>query len=259
MTNCLVKKFPYNTLFGKLVRLPLRLIPKTAIFTVKTGINRGMKWIIGSSVHGCWIGNYETEKQAIVKQLIKPGVTVFDIGGNAGFYTLAFSRLVGKGGHVWTFEPFAENIRNLLDHVRLNQLSNVKIMQTAISEKEDIVDFQIAEHNAMGKMARGGSVYKVSTFSLDYLIANGNVPIPDVIKMDVEGAESLVLSGALKMLSLNKTVLMIALHGEVQRRECYQILDQLGYKIFLLNRQPITAVDQLTEDEIYASPYDVSL
>jgi hypothetical protein len=72
---------------------------------VKLGPIRGMRWRIGSSVHSCWLGSYEAAKFAVVARAVRPGMTVFDIGANAGYYTLLFSRLVGQRGNVVAVDP----------------------------------------------------------------------------------------------------------------------------------------------------------
>ncbi len=219
---------------------------------MRSGINRGMKWIVGSSIHGCWLGTYELEKQSIIKRFVRPGMTVFDIGANVGFYTLAFSRLVGEEGHVWAFEPLAENASNILRHVNLNKLDNVTFLQAAVSDRNGIVGFNIGESNSIGSISQANALYKIPTIALDRLIADGVIPIPDLIKMDVEGAESLVLSGAKELFSRKKTTLFIALHSDDQQRKCAEFLRSSGYEIHLLDGQ--TAVGELTSDEIYATP-----
>jgi hypothetical protein len=87
-----------RTLLGKVLRLPLRLLPKGMAIPILRGSAKGLKWIVGSSNHGCWLGTYELEKQVALERFVKPGMTVYDIGAQAGFYTLFFSRLVGGGG-----------------------------------------------------------------------------------------------------------------------------------------------------------------
>ena len=116
-----------------------------------------MRWVVGSSTHGCWLGHYELEKQAVVSALVKPGMKVFDVGANAGFYTLAFARLVGNHGHVWAFEPLAENVQNLRRHVALNELANVTIVQAAVSRVAGVANFAVAENNSMGRLAEEGN------------------------------------------------------------------------------------------------------
>lgn len=244
-------KIPPSSTLGTILRLPLKLLPKGAVVRVRSGLNKDMRWIVGSSVHGCWLGLYELEKQLAIEPFVKPGMTVFDIGANAGFYTLAFSRLVGSEGHVWAFEPFAENANNLLRHIRLNGLSNVTLMQTAVAGQSGMNGFRIGANNSTGQVSEE-ELYKVPTVSLDGLLESGTVPIPDVIKMDVEGAESSVLEGSKALIEAKRTTLFIAPHSEDEMIRCRKILESRGYWIFLLNSS--TSGDQRSRDDIYALP-----
>ena len=238
---------------GRILRFPLRLVPKRSVVTVRAGINEGMRWVAGSSVNGCWLGHYEHEKQGLVRRLVSPGMKVFDVGANAGFYTLAFSRLVGDQGHVWAFEPFAENASNLLRHLALNQINNVTLIQAAVARGPGITGFDIARNNSMGAISGGSKGYLVPTVGLDSLIQGGTLPLPDLIKMDVEGAESLVLEGAKELLERGTVSLVIALHGDQQMRACISLLNRSGYEAFRLDGQPVAADGDFV-DEIYAMP-----
>lgn len=90
-----VSKIDSKSLRGKLLRLSLRLVPPGTIVPILSGGLRGKKWIVGSSIHGCWLGTYEYEKQVIFSNSVSPKSTGFDIGGNVGFYTLLASKRVG--------------------------------------------------------------------------------------------------------------------------------------------------------------------
>jgi FkbM family methyltransferase len=243
---------PRNTFVGRLLRLPLRFIPRRQVMTVRSGLNVGCHWIAGSSTHGCWLGVYELDKQELVRQLVRPGMKVLDIGANAGFYTLAFARLVGASGHVWSFEPLASNVHHLLQHVELNDLHNVTIVQTAISDKSGLVGFQIHESNAMGAMSASSEAYCVPAVSLDDLLRNKWIEMPDLIKMDVEGAEALALSGASEILSKRECTWVISLHGAGPAKRCGEILRAAGYEIRLTNGE--LASEEITTDEIFAVP-----
>lgn len=248
-----MKQIPSTTLLGRIMRLPLRLVPPNAVITVRKGLNKGMKWVAGASTHGCWLGIYESDKQSAIRKFVSPGMHVFDIGANAGFYTLAFSRLCGAKGSVWAFEPFAANVSNLLHHVKLNGLANVTVIQAAVTDRKGLVGFRISESNAMGAVSETAEAYKVPTIHLDDFISEFAVPVPDLIKLDVEGAESMVLEGARNLLAQRKTALFVALHGEQQVRRCTEILRAAGYDIFLLSGERV--VDpQFVGDEIYAIP-----
>src|SRR5256885_1092969 len=84
-----------DRLLGKLARAPLHLIPSKAVLPILQGPGRGLRWIVGSYNHGCWLGSYEYEKQVVLQRLVQKGNVVYDIGAHVGFFTLIFSRLVG--------------------------------------------------------------------------------------------------------------------------------------------------------------------
>jgi FkbM family methyltransferase len=239
---------------GKLLRLPLRLLPKKQMLPVLSGINKGYKWRVGSHIHSCWIGTYEREKQDVCAGLVHRGMTVYDIGAQAGFYSLAFSKLVGDSGHVYSFEPLAENCANLVDHLRMNGIKNVTVHQMAVSEQSGIVDFQIAESNAMGSITNEQGFYRVCAVALDTCIEKGVLPpLPDLVKMDVEGGESRVLRGAVRLLSQGRTIWLVALHGQQQKQECWEILRGHNHAIYRLDGVQVFYPSEMP-DEIYALP-----
>jgi len=84
------------------------------------------------------------------------------------------------------------------------------------------------------------------------------VPAPDLIKIDVEGAEYLVLEGARLLLSQQKPMLFIALHGAEQKRRSQKALERLDYQIFDLDGSALNT-PVLQDDEIYAMPKLASL
>lgn len=213
---------------------------------IRHGPARGMKWITGSSIHGCWLGTYELAKQIALQRFVKPGMVVYDIGAQAGFYTLFFSRLVGEAGRVYAFEPCPYEAHFLVNHVRINELANVRIVQAAVGERTGLVGMTIDRGMTQNQICnRSESVLAVPAVTLD---RSGLEP-PDLIKMDVEGAESLVLKGARDTLCNARPVVFIALHGPEQRAECVGILRSSGYGIYSLKGQPLDKASPT--DEIY--------
>jgi FkbM family methyltransferase len=235
-----------------LLRLPLRAIPRASVFRVRSGINKGMRWVVGSSVHGCWLGHYELEKQAAVRRLVRPGMKVFDVGANAGFYTLAFARLAGEGGHVWAFEPFAENARNLRRHVELNGLGNVTVVQAAVADRAGDAAFAAGASNSEGRLAEGGRD-RVPTVSLDDYCAQAGIGCPDLIKFDIEGGEGVALRGAARVLAQRKATILLALHGREQEMTCVPLLRGAGYELRYLDGRP-AGDPPLESDDVVASP-----
>jgi hypothetical protein len=132
-----------SSLLGKIIRLPLTLIPKNQSMPILQGRLKGKRWIAGSHIHGCWLGGYEQEKQELFSSIVKPGsIVVFDIGANVGFYSLLASVLTGPTGHLFAFEPLPRNLRFLRRHLQLNDLDNVTVIDAAVSRENGEVRFE---------------------------------------------------------------------------------------------------------------------
>ncbi len=250
MLHALTKLHP-QSLLGAFVRLPLKLIPHGHVTVIRRGINKGRRWVVGSSIHGCWLGTYEYEKQALLSRLLRPGMVVWDVGANAGFYTLAFSRLVGAAGKVYAFEPLAENAKNLLTHVRLNCIENTHIVQAALAERTGLIGFSVAASNSMGRISQQASSYLVPTITVDGFLAHFPEARPDLLKIDIEGAESSLLSGASQLLCDSAPEIVLALHGETQSHKCVELLHSYGYLLYYLDGLSADSMP-LKSDEIYA-------
>jgi len=139
-------------------------------------------------------GLYEPGTTSICKRLVRPGMHVVDVGANVGYYTLLFSKLVGPDGTVYAFEPHPE-INQLLKH-NTKRRKNIIILQKAISNVNGEVEFYFS------KRTRSHGLYvpqefkigstKVEAVCLDDFLGNKQC---DLIKIDVEGAEPLVIKG----------------------------------------------------------------
>jgi len=212
----------HRTIAGRLLRSPLRAIPNGIVVRVFGGINRGMRWITGAgTTSGCWLGMYEEDHFLAIRKLVRPGMVVYDLGANAGFYTLALAKLVGASGRVFSFEPDARNTYLLRRHVDLNNLRNVTVVQAAVGSATGLVPFtgwEIVEKSA----------YLVPSISLDEFIDAGN-PVPDFIKMDIEGAEAAALTGARGLLARARPNWLMATHTEQLTASCKATLKQSGY------------------------------
>ncbi len=232
---------------GRVLRLPLRLLPEKKTMAIRQGPAAGMKWIVGSADHGCWLGTYELAKQRALGRFVRPGMTVYDIGAQAGFYTLCFSRLVGPTGTVYAFEPCAYEARYLLDHIQMNALRNVRVIQAAVWKSSGMAAMTTDRGQTQNSISSGTeSILQVPTVALDDL----HFPPPDLVKMDVEGAESAVIEGARRMLERRRPVVFVALHGAEQRRACVRLLRQSSYQLFELNGR--LRAERSESDEIYA-------
>ena len=90
---------------------------------------------------------HELTEIEFLKQIIKNGDTVLDLGANIGVYTLIFAKLVGKSGHVFAFEPDPTNFEILSKNVVENKHENVTLVQKAVSEKNDKIKLFVSKRN----------------------------------------------------------------------------------------------------------------
>jgi FkbM family methyltransferase len=218
-----------DTLVGKIVRYPLRILPRDLIVPILQGPLRGKKWIAASHLHSCWLGSYELEIQKRVVKEVKSGDVFYDVGANVGFYSLLAATLIAPG-RVYAMEPVPANLGYLRKHLELNRVDNVEVFETAICDQVGSTFFEVEATRAMGRIAAGGGV-RVATSTLDALLREGKIAPPDCIKMDIEGAESRALLGAQECFERYRPKLFLALHGREVHDECCRLLSSWKYEI----------------------------
>ena len=236
-----------DTLLGKLLRLPLKLLPANMAVPILQGPMRGMRWIVGSGDHGYWLGSYELGFQRMFALKIKTGEIVYDIGAHVGYYTLLASRNVGPEGHVYSFEPLPRNAQFIERHLRINRLHNVTFKQVAVSDHAGRVQFGGGVSSSTGRIIPQGEL-EVQAVKLDDLLSSGEIEPPRVMKIDVEGAEGAVLQGSLSLLKEYGPQIFLATHGEPARQDCIGFLHELGYSL-----EPLNAMGADGASEFFAS------
>jgi FkbM family methyltransferase len=236
-----ISKTDIETPLGKLLRFPLKLIPNKTVLPILQGPLKGKRWIKGSGTNGCWLGTYELDKQVLFSKYIKPGMIVFDVGANVGLYSLLASVLTGVKGKVFSFEPLPTNIFYLNSHIELNGLKNVSVSDKAISDKVSKVRFNFGDNRSSGHISIKGEI-EVETTSLDEFIKAGN-PLPDLIKMDIEGAEFDALVGAKELLKNKRPVIFLATHSNELRAKCLKLLAECGYSVATIDKKPLDVSD----------------
>lgn len=215
---------------GRMLRLPLRLIPRSMTMPILQGPGRGFRWIVGSYNHGCWLGSYEFEKQVVLKGLVTPGDVVYDVGAHVGFFTLILARLVGATGMVYSFEPLDRNYRYLLEHIALNGLTNVVAVRAAIGPRTGVGQFQAGPHSATGKLTPEGSV-ECPVYNLLEYIASYQLKPPTLIKMDIEGEEARVVPSILDYIAPRRVKLLVSTHSDEITSDLAGMLASRGYRV----------------------------
>jgi FkbM family methyltransferase len=239
---------PRDRLTGKLLRLPLSLLPDEMVVPVMQGPIRGKKWIVGSGNHGCWLGSYEAQKVKAFADALRGKRVVYDLGANVGYYSLIASVLLGRVGHVIAFEPDIQNIVFFRRHLSLNDINNIQIVDAAVSDQSGTAVFRQEPGRSMGRLSEDGGV-TVRTIALDDFIRESCVPAPDVMKIDVEGAEMCVLRGAERTLAEVQPLIFLATHAARLQQESRAFLSSLGYTLM-----PIRSGSLEISDELIALP-----
>jgi FkbM family methyltransferase len=185
------------------------------------------------------------EDEIIEHFILKEGDIVVDIGAHIGLYTIIASKHVGLKGKVVAIEAEPGNFEILTSNTKLNQLTNVISLNSAVSSKEGKVKLYMPYeelghtkyHSIM--LERVGEAEKtfveVNANTLDNLLPQNGIEEVNWIKIDVEGAEYEVLKGAAKSLSKSKEIaLLIEIHNLGGINFYQQIIDFLrsyGFKI----------------------------
>ena len=180
-----------------------------------------------SGVHTYWRGIYEPELARALQQVVEPGMTCFDCGANAGYFTLLLSKLTGPTGKVYAFEPVPVNANYLRRHLELNAIQNVTLLEYALADRNGKVNF--SGEGAQGRISDNGNV-SVSCRTID----SAGLPPPDVMKIDVEGAEVALVRGAQRTLQISRPRVFMALHiPESDAKGLGDQLTSLGYDVTL--------------------------
>lgn len=229
--------FAPTEVLGRAIRLPLHVIPKTAVLPVLSGPNKGLRWIVGAGTHGCWLGRYERQEIEWFLGHVSPHDVVWDIGAHTGFFAMACAR---RSRHVVACEAMPDNGRLLREHLRLNHIENVTIVDAAVSSTHNgSALFGGSSSSYQNKL--GSGAHSVATVTIDGLIAEGR-PVPQIIKMDIEGAEQAALQGAVTTLSRVRPKILVAVHSEDLKEACRVILQTEGYRVEMLNIATLWAV-----------------
>jgi FkbM family methyltransferase len=197
-----------------------------------------------------WAGRYpERHDLQFFLGTLNPGMTLVDAGANVGLFSIPAAMIV-DGGRVFAFEPSLLTYKRLVKNARLNHLSNLNAVRSALGDYagEAHLSVNVAGKdglNTIGKpthpqceVARKESV-PITT--LDMFLAQNGVTNVDAMKIDVEGAEPLVLRGATKLLArpdapliLFECSMLTAGFGH-HPVESVWLLEGLGYSLFAID------------------------
>src|SRR5437016_1666098 len=174
------------------------------ILAIHGGELGGKKWVRFMRTHNdAYVrGDYEPTVQSALKKFLRSGMPFYDVGANAGFFTLLGATLVGPKGNVVSFEPHPETASQLRKQISVNRLNNVEVIEAAICDKIGTAEFSddtVAVMASLTTSASGHRTIKVKTATLDSIVAKHSPP--DLLKIDIEGTEIDALRGARKLIA----------------------------------------------------------
>lgn len=187
---------------------------------------------IGKSIEK--YGEFSESEVQVFRSAIQPGSVVLDIGANIGCHTVAFSRIIGENGVVFSYEPERTNFNTLAGNVALNNLRNVYVFQKAIGETTRFI--QVPELDYDQTTNFGGLSFADKEYS-----SCPNYPIQlitvdeqnflrlDFIKIDIEGMEKEALQGAKKTIEKFKPTLYLDNDRDEKSKFLIEYLKSIGY------------------------------
>ena len=230
-------------------------LDKPAWFPITAGPAAGAQLLLPGRPEGFWgamlAGTYDSFiYEAIAGQRNLRGASCWDVGAHVGYHSLGFA---GLGAQVLAMEPNQHNSARLRAHLERNPAlaHNIRHLAVAVSDRDgemsfvqsgDIAGESSGSHLAAALAPLDQRVYAacellmVPVVRMDSLIERGE-RAPDVIKIDIEGAELLALRGGRKLLAEKKPLLLIEVHHICLMFELQQLFRELGYTVRILDEQ----------------------
>ena len=196
-------------------------------------------------------GEYEPLETKILKYFAANGGLVVDIGANVGYYAVELGKILGEKGRLIALEPIPESFEQLEVNVQLNSIQDkVSCYQIAISNLHGSLTLYKPEISGSSACSarnlhptESSSKLEVPVTTLDTLLKSLNIQNCELIKVDVEGAELMVIQGALDSVKRFKPVIFAELLRKWSAQfnytpnELLEILLPLGYKCFAVSEQ----------------------
>jgi FkbM family methyltransferase len=283
--------FPVFSILARLLPLPLkqglyrfpplaRLIRGSINASVADGLSeveiaagdlKGYKILLNLKAEKSrWLGTYEPELAEAVREFVKPGMTVYDVGANIGYVSMLLAHAARPDGRVFAFEALPANIERIRANIGLNGLEDrIHLIPQAVADKSGELTFHVHESVGMGKVAgsagRPGEQYQaeiqVQTVSLDEFVYQQGNPAPHVVKIDIEGGEVLALPGMKRILNEHHPLLLLELHGPESEQVAWQTLTEAGYRLHEMSPgyPPIENPEQLGWKAYLVAQFDNSV
>ncbi len=198
-------------------------------------------------------GTYEKATQLFLFNVLRAGDTFVDVGAHIGYFSMIAAAIVGEDGKVVSVEPTDENFVQLQRHIDENNLTNVSSVKSVISGINGDVTFHINKDNDGGhalwdpglhpqnELTRAApQSYTLPSMTLDNLLSTNDCTHVRIMKIDTEGAESMILESGRERLANGAVDFILAEVNSSGLRQLGSSVDQmldlargLGFVTFL--------------------------
>jgi len=173
--------------------------------------------------------DYEKELPQMI-HMMRPGMVFVDVGANVGTYSIRAARLLGLSGKVFSFEPLQANRNRLEAAIAANATHNVVVSAAAVGDRNGMVTLYDAGRESSASVCHTtGIAFNARMITLDTFVDETGLQRLDWIKMDIEGAEPLVVRGARELIHRFKPAFLFENHEG--GAETQHLLHAAGYII----------------------------
>jgi len=190
-------------------------------------------------------GSYDLAITRRLGKICQKGWTIWDCGIYLGYYTCLFARLVGPTGQVVGFEPDPRNLLRAKENSKINGFSNIKYVQVAIGGTSGEIDFILSDNTNSHipgvyvgstvkdyqKIERQDFFTRVRCMTLDEAYLQKDIPHPDLIKIDIEGAEKEALQQIQRLTCEKKPLIVLELHNPECDAAAWEFAQRVGYAL----------------------------
>jgi FkbM family methyltransferase len=211
---------------------------------IPSGIGKGLWLNIDPRYEAHFLeGGYESKVQELLAARLKPGDCFFDVGAHIGFFSLLASQLVGEQGKVVAFEPDPRNAAALRANAVRNNLPQFKPVEAAAWSSSGPLEFGRAAEASSYVQGQVTAISLVNDNRIqvnglaidDFVFRDGGAPAPNLIKIDVEGAEFEVLKGTAKVIKSAMPVVICEIHYATLVPEIDAWLSERGFLLYPLD------------------------
>lgn len=211
------------------------------------------------------LGNYEEETIKLIEKLQLSEIVALDIGAHIGYFSMLLSKK--HNAKVFAFEPMPYNVKKIKHYFVMNKVENVKILEMALSNQKGQLVFSNLDSSDVGNTYVSNSpIFELSknniiveSNSLDNLLKENIISKPNVLKVDVEGAELDVLKGAYYLLKTHRPIIFLSthdIHVKNITQDCCTFLESLNYKYELLITHKVGLYDFFAYPKEFSHVYN---